>query len=186
MKILIVYSTSEGQTAKIADVVSGWLRERGHHVATVDSTLTDENTEAYGFDAFILAGSVHFAKYQESLVKFAKRQAAILQRHPSAFLSVCGAASSQNEASQAEARSYIGTFISRTGWIPTVFLSVAGAVKYTKYNWLIKPVMKSINQKKGGPTDTTRDHELTDWVALKRFIDDFCDRLVEVPQRVSA
>ncbi len=40
---------------------------------------------------------------------------------------------------------------------------IAGALKYTQYNWFIRWVMKGIARKEGGSTDTSRDHEYTDW-----------------------
>ena len=33
--------------------------------------------------------------------------------------------------------------------------------------------MKYIAHRKGGPTDTTQDHELTDWADLADFLDTF-------------
>jgi menaquinone-dependent protoporphyrinogen oxidase len=32
--------------------------------------------------------------------------------------------------------------------------------------------MRRIARKEGAPTDTSRDHELTDWPALDRFVSD--------------
>ena len=44
---------------------------------------------------------------------------------------------------------------------------------YTRYNWFIRRVMKRIAAKAGGDTDTTRDHEYTDWQDLRRFTEQF-------------
>ena len=41
---------------------------------------------------------------------------------------------------------------------------------YTQYNVLIRFVMKRIAKHAGGATDTSRDHEYTDWVALDQFV----------------
>jgi menaquinone-dependent protoporphyrinogen oxidase len=49
---------------------------------------------------------------------------------------------------------------------------VAGALLYTKYNFIVRFVMKQIVKKKSGSTDTSRDHEYTDWAALDRFVED--------------
>ena len=40
----------------------------------------------------------------------------------------------------------------------------------TANNFFIKMVMKTISRMAGGPTDTSRDYEFTDWVALDRFV----------------
>ena len=59
--------------------------------------------------------------------------------------------------------------------------TVAGAVPYTKYNWLKKWVMKRVVAKAGGGTDSTRDYEYTDWDDLRAFAREFAGR-VEVGQ----
>jgi hypothetical protein len=46
---------------------------------------------------------------------------------------------------------------------------VAGALKYTRYGWLKRRVMRYIAGKAGGSTDTSRDHEYTDWEDLRVF-----------------
>jgi menaquinone-dependent protoporphyrinogen oxidase len=49
-------------------------------------------------------------------------------------------------------------------------LPVAGALAYSKYSFFVKLVMKTIAWKAGGPTDTSRDYEFTDWATLDRFV----------------
>jgi hypothetical protein len=44
---------------------------------------------------------------------------------------------------------------------------------FDKYNWLIRLVLKQISEKNGGPTDTSRDHELADWTLVERFVERF-------------
>ena len=64
----------------------------------------------------------------------------------------------------------IDVFIEETGWRPARALPVAGALAYSRYNFIIKFLMKRIARKAGAPTDTSRDYELTDWAALDRFV----------------
>jgi menaquinone-dependent protoporphyrinogen oxidase len=49
---------------------------------------------------------------------------------------------------------------------------VAGAILYTKYNFLLRFVMKQIAKKAGASTETSQDYEYTDWVALDRFVEE--------------
>jgi len=46
---------------------------------------------------------------------------------------------------------------------------------YCKYNFFIKLMMKTIARKAGGPTDTSRDYEFTDWATVDRFVLDRVD-----------
>jgi menaquinone-dependent protoporphyrinogen oxidase len=173
MKVLIAYATTEGQTRKISEWVGDWARQHGHDVCVLDCALTDESTAISGFDRYILAGSLHMEKHQAELERFVKRHLSSLESAPSAFLSVSATASRKDPESQRAAVKCIGAFIERTGWRPTVCEPVGGAIKYTQYNFLIKAIMKRISAKNGGPTDTSKDHELTDWVALGTFLESF-------------
>lgn len=46
---------------------------------------------------------------------------------------------------------------------------------YTKYGFVLRWITKIISRRRGGPTDTTRDHDMTDWEA----VDQFAKRLAE-------
>jgi menaquinone-dependent protoporphyrinogen oxidase len=180
MKVLIAYATTEGQTRKICEWIGDWARQKGHDVCVVDCGLADENTNVSGFDKYIVAGSLHMERHQPELERFVKWHRKSLQSAPSAFLSVSATASRKDRASQIAAGECVRNFIERTEWRPNVWEAVGGAIKYTKYNFLVRAVMKRISAKNGGPTDTSRDHELTDWTALERFLETF---LGEQPYR---
>ena len=51
--------------------------------------------------------------------------------------------------------------------------NAAGALKYVEYDYFKRWMMKRIAEEEDGPTDTSRDHELTDWPALDEFVDAF-------------
>jgi menaquinone-dependent protoporphyrinogen oxidase len=88
---------------------------------------------------------------------------------PSAFFSVSLSAASKNRHEVDEALRIAHAFPAAHGWTPRFVLSVAGRLAYREYNFLIRFVIKRIAKKEGGPTDTSRDHELTDWDAVDRL-----------------
>ena len=49
---------------------------------------------------------------------------------------------------------------------------VAGALLYRQYRPAIRLLMRIISMMAGGSTDTSRDHEYTDWKAVSRFADE--------------
>jgi menaquinone-dependent protoporphyrinogen oxidase len=63
----------------------------------------------------------------------------------------------------------IDGFVKEAGWRPARVFPVAGALLYTRHNLLLRFVMKCIARRAGGPTDTSRDHDMTDWRAVDRF-----------------
>ena len=68
-------------------------------------------------------------------------------------------------------------FEQRTGLCPVESTAFAGALLYTKYNFLNRGLMKSITQKEGGDIDTSRDFIYTDWDAVDNFANLFLSRL---------
>ena len=72
----------------------------------------------------------------------------------------------------ADVQKMIDAVSKETGWYPSKIHAAAGALSYTKYNFVIRFVMKRIAKAQGASTDTSRDHELTDWEALDHIVDE--------------
>ena len=49
------------------------------------------------------------------------------------------------------------------------------ALLYSKYNFVVRFIMKAIATKAGGPVDTSRDYEFTDWNKLDHLIENFVE-----------
>lgn len=94
---------------------------------------------------------------------------------PSAFFSV--SLSAAGDDTRADAERCLQEFVEETGWTPEQAELVAGALKYTQYNWLKRFIMKKISASAGGDTDTSQDFEYTDWAQVERFAEQFHDRL---------
>jgi menaquinone-dependent protoporphyrinogen oxidase len=80
----------------------------------------------------------------------------------------------------------LDVFFRKTGWHPEWVQPVAGALRYTKYNFIIRQVMRMISKRAGGSTDTSHDHEYTDWVGLERFAEKMLQRLSARAEPASA
>src|SRR5204862_8025935 len=78
---------------------------------------------------------------------------------------------------QTEITAFGEPFFRQPGSLPTLTKPLAGALRYTQYPWLKRWIMKRIVAKAGGDTDTTRDHEYTDWNELRAFAGEFVARL---------
>jgi menaquinone-dependent protoporphyrinogen oxidase len=79
----------------------------------------------------------------------------------------------RRDQAAADVKAMIRAFLTETGWRPTRVLLVAGALMYSKYNFLMRFIMKRIARKAGASTDTSRDHEFTDWATVSRVLNDF-------------
>ena len=170
-RILVVYGTTEGHTARVAGAVAEALHRTG---AVVDVMAADQPAPAPdGYDAVVVAASVHAGRYQRPVEKWVKAHAAAMARRPTAFVSVCLGVLQHDSKVQRDLEAIVDRFIAATGWRPAVVKFVAGALPYTRYGWLRRAVMKRIVAKAGGDTDTRRDYEYTDWNDLRQFAADF-------------
>lgn len=168
MKLLIVYGTTEGHTRKICEFLRDKAQELGHKVSIVDST--DAELHPKGFEAAIIGASVHTNKYQSSIKHYVQKHAEHLNTLPSIFMSVSLTAAHDEPESWEELNRITQEFLNETGWNPTFIEQVAGALRYTKYNFFKKFIMRMIAQKTGDSTDTSKDHEYTDWDQVERMI----------------
>jgi menaquinone-dependent protoporphyrinogen oxidase len=57
----------------------------------------------------------------------------------------------------------------------TIAAPGAGAINFTEYNWLLRAYMKYAAKLNGGSTDTSRDHEYTDWHQVDGFASSIAD-----------
>jgi len=173
-KILIPYATTEGQTAKIAEVIADVIRGHGAEVETVDVREVPDPIPA-GYDGVIVGASIHMSRHDARVVEFVQHNREPLDRLPSAFFSVSLAAN--GDLPNAEA--YVENFRQQTGWRPTKVGLFSGALLYRQYNFLKRHMMKRIvRDKPGMPTDSSRDYVYTNWDQVKRFAEDFVGRLV--------
>jgi menaquinone-dependent protoporphyrinogen oxidase len=171
-KILIAYGTSEGQTAKIADHLAEVIRAQGHDVFPMN--IERGAPAPAGYDAVIVGASVHKGKHQRWVVDYVRRNRPALEHLPSAFFSVSLAIQDGTEKGRLEAEGYVETFIKETGWYPEKAGLFAGALVYTKYNFLLRWVMRWIARSRGSrDLDTGRDYVYTDFAAVQRFAEEF-------------
>jgi menaquinone-dependent protoporphyrinogen oxidase len=75
----------------------------------------------------------------------------------------------------------VDKLLAETGWRPRRIELVAGALLYTRYNFLVRFVMRQISKAEGGDTDTSRDYEYTDWAAVDRFALEFVEDITATP-----
>ena len=171
--VLVVYGTTEGQTRKIAEFLASALT-----ALRVDVDLLDSATERAAlvqpvYAAAIACGSLHQQKYQASLRHFVKSNKAWLAGIPAAFIAVSLTAVLKDDQSRSELQETAEAFYQETGWTPGITRHVAGALRYSEYDYFKRLIMKLIARQHGGDTITSHDHEYTDWDDLTRFVGEF-------------
>jgi menaquinone-dependent protoporphyrinogen oxidase len=166
--VLLVYATTHGHTAKVANRIADVLREGGLSVDMHD-VRTAAKPDLRAYDGVIVGASVHGGQHQREVVDWVRERARALNGLPSAFFSVCLTAADDSEESQRATREYIDVFLDDTGWIPRETVSFAGALQYREYDFVTRLVMRVLMRRGDYPTDVTEDFEYTDWEAVDRF-----------------
>ncbi len=171
--VLVVYATHDGQTRKIAERIATVLRVQRHVVELLDAARSPRTIDLGRFQAVFVGSPIHAEGYLKPVVQFVRQHRAELDRIPTLFFSVGLAVLSKTSDGRAETMKIVDRLIASTGWHPRRIELVAGALLYTRYNFLVRLVLRRISGKEGGDTDTSRDYEYTDWNAVDQFAHDF-------------
>jgi menaquinone-dependent protoporphyrinogen oxidase len=178
----VIYATREGHTAKIAARIAAGLHALGFRAGLFDVKEDGPAIDLHGCDAVVIAASVHLGRQEREIVDFVRKHIPRLEAMPSAFISVTlseagverqTATPEEHARFSADVHEMIERFLKETGWHPKRIKPVAGALLYTKYNFVVRFVMKRIAKKAGGDTDTSRDYDYTDWASLDDFVKEF-------------
>ena len=173
--VLLLHASTHGHTARIAQRVADVLEHDG---VTVDLRRAGDGDPApRDYDAVIVGASIHAGKHQKEVVQWAARHHATLALRPSAFFSVCLTAADDTEESREATRRYRDELVEATGWTPGTAVTFAGALQYREYDFATRLVIRLMMRKGGHPTDTSRDHDFTDWDAVERFARAFAGEL---------
>ncbi|HVR19419.1 MAG TPA: flavodoxin domain-containing protein [Polyangiaceae bacterium] len=171
--VLIVFATKEGQSGKIARYLAAAFKACGHVVELHDAEHDRKLLDFERPRAVVVCAPIHAQGYPRAIVRFAREHKDFLDDNPSTFLSVGLAVLSKKHDGRAQTLAIVEKFAQQTGWHPRRVELVAGALPYTRYNFLVRFVMRRISASEGGDTDTSRDYEYTDWSALDRFAIEF-------------
>jgi menaquinone-dependent protoporphyrinogen oxidase len=184
--VLIVYSTKEGHTEKIAERMSEALAASGHdvHAARVVREPVEIGRDV---DAVIVGGSIHKGRHADELVEFARRNRERLDSLPAGFFTVCLSAVESTPESQAATEGYLNAFMAESGWQPEDVAVFAGSLAWTHYDFFTTLVMRLIARHYGMPErfGRTQDYDYTDYDAVQAFAEKIASR-VETPAGAKA
>lgn len=171
-RVLVIYGTSYGQTAKIARRIGDALQRVGHAVELCDAAKARPTLRPEQYSAIVVGASLIARGVQPPIQRFVNENLQALNAGITAFFLVSASAGSASEKGRQAAQRILDGFLRSSGWTPRLSASIAGAINYTKYGFLLRWYMKRASAMHGGSTDTSRDHEYTDWAQVDRFADD--------------
>jgi menaquinone-dependent protoporphyrinogen oxidase len=169
MKILLAHHSHDGQTTKVAQRIAERLRASGLVVVDVD---VDDAPAPDGYPVVILGDSIRLGRHSRALVRYLRHHHEALAHRPVALFQVSMTSAGTDAEHAAEAQRLVEQLVKKADVQPRLVAAFAGVLRYPSYGWVTRRVMRSIARREGNATDTTRDHEYTDWHAVDRFADE--------------
>ncbi|HXY91684.1 MAG TPA: flavodoxin domain-containing protein, partial [Acidimicrobiia bacterium] len=124
-RVLVVFHTSEGQTARIADRIGDVLRAAGD---TVDVVAVDEAPDVSKYDAVVLGDSIHVGHYSHAFSRYVKANAVTLNAMPTALFQVSLVSANPDAEHAATAHTLVQKLLDDTGLDPDIVGMFAGAL----------------------------------------------------------
>ena len=162
---LIVYASTHGHTAKIANRLAAAMRAHGLEVDVRD-VASAADVQAGRYELVVVAGSLHKERHQKEVADWVSARRDALAQLPSVFISVSLTAAEDSDESRAATQRCIDDFTATTGWTPTRTQAVAGSLQYREYDVFTRQLMRLLMKHMGHPTDTSHDYDYTDWPAV--------------------
>jgi len=170
MKALILFSTRDGQTQKIASAMAEAIK--GEQACDVMNIQDANAIDWQQYDRVLIGASIRYGHFQPAVNEFVKQNLAALQQRVSGFFSV-NLTARKPEKRTPETNAYTVKFLAQSPWKPDCCAVFAGALYYPRYRWFDRVMIKLIMRMTGGETDTTKEVEYTDWEQVRGFARDF-------------
>jgi len=182
----IYYVSRHGQTDKIAHFLGDCFTNRGWDVYVTDLHDGAAGTpEVSNFSAVLIGAPMYMHRFPKSIRAFILENRPELMARPSTgFFSTCLTATPGTHDAYLESLVPVQHFLDEVSWTPDWIASFPGALNYKEYNPLLRRIMRNISRKEGGPTDTSKDFELTRWEEVMRFAQDIDEGVMGSPYRV--
>jgi menaquinone-dependent protoporphyrinogen oxidase len=178
--ILLLYASHFGQTRAIATRIADRLRDAGHDVDLVDAR-SKHVPPVEDYDLVVMGSRVELGRHASEIHNYMASNAAELAARPTVVFSV--SMSAARPASGPDPNGYLGTLFEDVGWTPSRAVAFGGALPYRKYNFLLRWIMKRISKSGGHTTDTSKNHEFTDWTAVDKLADNIA-AMAKVDERM--
>lgn len=170
MKALILFSSRDGQTREIAEAIASDMKP--FQACDVLNILHAGNINWQQYDRILIGASVRYGHFQPAVAKFVAEHQTQLKERVSGFFSVNLTARKADKRTP-QTNVYTRKFLLSTPWEPECCAVFAGALRYPRYRWIDRVMIRLIMRMTGGETDTSREVEYTDWQQVTHFAGEF-------------
>ena len=166
-KVLLLCSSTDGQTRRICERLAAQLQGAGANVSIV--MIEDaQGLSPAGFDLAVIGARIRYGKTHPAVIAWANDNAPRLNAMQSAFFSVNVVARKPGK-DRAESNPYVQAFLRQVRWRPGAIDVFAGKIDYARYGPLDRAVIRFIMALTKGPTQRNAVVEFTDWGRVAEF-----------------
>lgn len=165
-KLGIIYSSVDGQTKKISEVLLHQLDLQGLEARIF--SIEDFDEEVTAFDLLVIGASVRYGKHSPKIHRFVLDNKEKCGKITTAFFSVNLVARNSDKNSP-ETNPYLIKFLNEVNWKPNLQAVFAGKLDYQAYSLFDRLLIKLIMKFTHGPTKSDTPIEYTDWKRVKVF-----------------
>ena len=169
-KILLVYSTTDGQTIAICEKIKSVLIK--NNLVDIIPISEFQKKELKIYDQVIVGASIRYGKHKKEVYQFIKTHQNDLKRKKTGFFSVNVVARKPNKNTPIT-NPYIKKFLEISNWEPKHLAVFAGKIDYQKYRFIDRHMIRLIMFITKGPTDLKGVFEFTDWKNVEKFAKQF-------------
>lgn len=165
--VLLLYSTTDGHTRRIIEVIGKELETLGLIVKVAD-LAADSVPAPAAYQAVLIGASIRYGKFRPVVASYAAKHAEQLNQKLSAFVAV-NLTARKAEKRSPETNAYTRKFLESTPWRPGVIEVVPGALRYPRYRLFDRLMIQLIMKMTGGETDPSKEIDYTDWERVAAF-----------------
>ncbi len=187
-RIGIYFASKHRQTDKIAHFLGECFANRVWDVYVTDLQDGGAGVPNVGnFDAVLIGAPMYMGGYPRAVRRFVNaNRAELMQMGSTGFFSICLTATRGTRESYLESLGPVREFLDDVSWTPQWIASFPGALNYREYNPLVRWAVKRISRREGGPTDTSKNYDLTRWDEVSQFAEDFAEGAARSPYRADS
>ena len=166
-KLLILYSTVDGQTKIICEYINKRLKnKRNISISSLEDSIKFNLNQ---FDEIVIGASVRYGYHRKNVYEFIRKNKSTLDSKKTVFFSL-NLTARKLEKNTADTNPYVYKFLKKVKWEPNIKDVFAGRLDYPNLDFLNKLAILFIMVITNGPKDTSKTYELTDWKRVDNLI----------------
>jgi menaquinone-dependent protoporphyrinogen oxidase len=165
-KTAIIYSSVDGQTLKICNILKDKLIQGNPNIELF--SIEDFKEDVTNYDKLIIGASIRYGVHNKNIIDFINTHKIHLDSIKTAFFSV-NLVARKPKKNKPDTNPYVIKFFKTIDWTPTMVEVFAGKLDYKKYSFFDRSMIQFIMWMTKGPTDKNVEIEYTNWDKVKEF-----------------